>query len=186
MFCKKIFLISRFPGRILMCSARKFCFVAKLWCVLQEKLWKSHWNEHKHLLRGVLQTFLPSWHLQNRWCEEHPYWVLLSDVLPILLNFLSQGTKKNCVTFFFIRTKYIKTKKASVAKKLRACWEHIKAFRKKKKNIVFILQLWWRIFHKISRMSYHLHCFWGQQNTTKYDSNFSKIAPRERIFAFEK
>ena len=47
-FCKKvceifrvIFLISRLPGRILMYSARKFCFLAKLWCVLQEKFWKK-------------------------------------------------------------------------------------------------------------------------------------------------
>ena len=43
-FSKKIcevFLISRFPGRILMCSAKKFCFLAKLGCVLQEKIVKN-------------------------------------------------------------------------------------------------------------------------------------------------
>ena len=82
-FCKEILL----PGKIVMCSSRKilkkpikinnnkrppkrcssniFSFLAKLWCVLQEKFWKNHWNKQKDLLRGVLQTNLAPGNMSN-------------------------------------------------------------------------------------------------------------------------
>ena len=89
MFCKKIlwsfrpiFLISRFPGRTLMCSTRK-----------------SHWNEQKDVNKRRCSSdifsflasclILASWQLQNRWFAEHLHWLLLRFfLLPELILFL--------------------------------------------------------------------------------------------------
>ena len=57
-----------------MCFARKFCFLAKLWCVLQEKFWKKplKWTKRPPKRPSNIFSFLAtclilaSWQLQNR------------------------------------------------------------------------------------------------------------------------
>ena len=95
----------------MMCSAGKFGpiflispgFLAKLWCVLQEKLWIKTITENPpkkcssnlfNLLTSCLT--LVSWQLKNRWFVEH-----LHRLLPPVSIFLRQRKKHlNTIPYF--------------------------------------------------------------------------------------
>ena len=101
----EIFLISRFPGKILMCSARNSASWQNCDLFYKNNSEKGHWNQQKDLLRGVLQTYLASWQLQNRSFAEHTHWLLLIfySLSACILNALFESYQLGSILHFIFK-----------------------------------------------------------------------------------